>query len=404
MFTPSALLGRLQATLEDQPPFCSGTVSLAKKYLELYYGKENARYIDLTESSEGQVDLAALEDACAPASFGRNQETILDETYRRAGKMDPSNFMTRFSVSGAGLLDAIRLGLFTGPESKRDIRSELYALNVYGKDAFFKPHVDTPRSPHMFGSLVVVFPTPHEGGELILRRRGTEWTFDAAKLLAGCTDRIAYIAFFSDVEHEVLPVLSGHRVTFTYNLFYAPDRRQNAAPQKGLTVLQPLRVNSDAIFDSLRALLRDEHVLPHGGTLGFGLSHVYPLPSTWDDGPEPLDTIFESLKGSDAAIYHACERLGLNPRLRLVTNDYDEPIMLDHLSCLGDQVEDAMRELLDYDDGVILEKMESITGSDDKGDEAPDSKRETLGQEASRLLGHRNEWMEPDEHIILGVW
>jgi hypothetical protein len=33
----------------------------------------------------------------------------------------------------------------------------------------------------MFGSLVVVFPTAHKGGALVLRHRGQEWTFDSAK-------------------------------------------------------------------------------------------------------------------------------------------------------------------------------------------------------------------------------
>ncbi|KAI0291801.1 hypothetical protein B0F90DRAFT_335556 [Multifurca ochricompacta] len=30
--------------------------------------------------------------------------------------------------------------------------------------SFFEPHVDIPRGKYMFGSLVIVFPTAHEGG------------------------------------------------------------------------------------------------------------------------------------------------------------------------------------------------------------------------------------------------
>jgi hypothetical protein len=36
----------------------------------------------------------------------------------------------------------------------------------------------------MFGSLVIVFPTPHEGGALLLRHRGQEWIFDSDQALA----------------------------------------------------------------------------------------------------------------------------------------------------------------------------------------------------------------------------
>ncbi|KAI0294544.1 hypothetical protein BC826DRAFT_1137333 [Russula brevipes] len=101
------------------------------------------------------------------------------------------------------------------------VKVELYKLNFYGQGAFFKPNVDTPRGKKMFGSLVLVFPTPHEGGALLARHRGTEWTFDsAAELSAAPPSSIGYAAFLSDVEHEVAPVLSGHRITLTYNLYY----------------------------------------------------------------------------------------------------------------------------------------------------------------------------------------
>ena len=94
---------------------------------------------------------------------------------------------------------------------------------IAGEGAFFKPHQDTPLSDKMFGSLVVVFPTAHSGGALVLRHHGKEWTFDSAKLLHHDSDpdnRLAYVAFFSDVAHEVLPVLSGRRITVTYNLYW----------------------------------------------------------------------------------------------------------------------------------------------------------------------------------------
>jgi hypothetical protein len=72
----------------------------------------------------------------------------------------------------------------------------------------------------MFGSLVVVFPSRREGGALILRHGGQEWTFDSAEAVrAHDSPAIAYVAFYSDVEHEVTVVRSGYRVTLTYNLY-----------------------------------------------------------------------------------------------------------------------------------------------------------------------------------------
>ena len=34
----------------------------------------------------------------------------------------------------------------------------------------------------MLGSLVIVYPTPHQEGELVLRHKDHEWTFDANSL------------------------------------------------------------------------------------------------------------------------------------------------------------------------------------------------------------------------------
>lgn len=46
----------------------------------------------------------------------------------------------------------------------RGLRAELYKLNIYsGPSGKFKAHVDTPRSEHQIGSLVVSLPTTFEG-------------------------------------------------------------------------------------------------------------------------------------------------------------------------------------------------------------------------------------------------
>lgn len=82
----------------------------------------------------------------------------------------------------------------------------------------FHPHVDTPRGDGQFGSLVVCLPSAHSGGELLVRHEGTTVQFDwsTANVSSNC---IRWAAFYSDCEHEVLEVTSGHRLTLTYNLY-----------------------------------------------------------------------------------------------------------------------------------------------------------------------------------------
>lgn len=83
----------------------------------------------------------------------------------------------------------------------------------------------------MFGSIVIVLPTEFKGGELVLRHDGKEFKYDYSaektrtEVQAG-QEPVGWIAFFSDVEHEVLPVTEGYRVTLTYvRLFLSHGNR-----------------------------------------------------------------------------------------------------------------------------------------------------------------------------------
>jgi len=166
----------------------------------------------------------------------------------------------------------------------------------------------------MLGSLVIVFPTPHQGGELVLRHKDREWTFDANALMSlRSSPSLAYVAFYSDIEHEVLKVTSGHRITLTYNLYSAPSK-PNSNPTS-LTVTPSPSV-SDSFQVRLRGLLKSPEFLPNGGSLGFGLSHLYPV--TFKTA---LEDLVQYLKGEDAHIYRACQELQLKPRLRMIYDD-----------------------------------------------------------------------------------
>ena len=45
--------------------------------------------------------------SCAPATFGRKDKDILDESYRKAGKLDRSQFSVDFHPHDYGIIDAI---------------------------------------------------------------------------------------------------------------------------------------------------------------------------------------------------------------------------------------------------------------------------------------------------------
>lgn len=119
----------------------------------------------------------------------------------------------------------------------------------------FKPHVDTPRGSTQFGSLVVCLPLEHEGGQLQVRHKGQEVTYD----WGSHKDQISWAAFYSDCEHEVLEVKSGYRLTLTYNLY--------AVRGGGMvTGIEPpvLDATQLPIYTSLKDIVQNKNFMPEG--------------------------------------------------------------------------------------------------------------------------------------------
>ncbi|KAF8133348.1 hypothetical protein EV363DRAFT_1326017 [Boletus edulis] len=301
----------LQTALRDRSPLISGLCTIPDYQRILYYRHGDLiRCIDF--SNAGADDLEALYRACKPAEFGRNGESVLDESYRKAGKMEPISFSTLLDPHSLGIHEQVSKALLTRCHGTMD--AELYKLNVYGKVDFFKAHKDTPRNKNMFGSLVVLLPTAHEGGQFVLRQGEKEWTLDLASELAIATKPSVYfVAFYGDLEHEVLPVTSGYRVTLTYNLYHKPIQPSTSS------IFTPLhRKLKQALVD----LVNDKTKLPNGGYLGFGLIHEYV-----HTGHNLLQLLLGQLKGSDRALADVCDELGLRYSLRLLYREITEPFV-----------------------------------------------------------------------------
>jgi len=58
----------------------------------------------------------------------------------------------------------------------------------------------------MFGTLIVLLPCPHAGGDLVLRHNGEECNFSTtSKALRG----VQWLTFYADVERKLRAVTSG---------------------------------------------------------------------------------------------------------------------------------------------------------------------------------------------------
>ncbi|KAF4341782.1 hypothetical protein FBEOM_4293 [Fusarium beomiforme] len=263
------------------------------------HGKCSSLKLPLGDGTVSQVAFNTLLSDCQPATFGVGSKEVLDEEYRKAGKMDTEDFCTNFNPYEHGIVDTINQVLAQASQSDArglGVKAELYKLNVYsGPSGKFKPHVDTPRSDRQMGSLVVCLPTKHKGGQLAVRHGGREIVFDWAPKSA---DTIQWAAFFSDCEHEVLQVTEGHRVTLTYNLFWT-----SYGPASMSDHLRALDQESLHFFNALEKLLENKH-LTEKGLVGFSCTHAYPHTSKSSTG-----NLHHMLKGIDMVVYQALKRI-----------------------------------------------------------------------------------------------
>ncbi|KZV90430.1 hypothetical protein EXIGLDRAFT_121128, partial [Exidia glandulosa HHB12029] len=167
-------------------------------------------------------------------------------------------------------------------------------------------------------------------------------------------NQVSWVAFYSDVEHEVLPVQSGYRITLTYNLYFAAPPAQSLAPPVGV----------EPLLDAFKRLLQDPAFFPDGGRLGFALKHQYPVPANPDMDEDSMEkardvlrSLASALKGGDRALFQAASAVGLQPALRLAYElEYAGVYLLDHVFEGGYQI-DNWREAMDWTKGEHVEKM-----------------------------------------------
>jgi hypothetical protein len=154
--TPSASyeqkLTNLRNSIIHKPPFTSGSLQLSLSDFSLFYkinthdAPARSVYLDLIVHTFRTLyyhryvnfaditphELEQLTQACQPATFGVNKEEVMDETYRKAGKMDTDCFSTTLIPEHTDLIKIVRNYLLEGTDTSRQIKAELYKLNVYG--------------------------------------------------------------------------------------------------------------------------------------------------------------------------------------------------------------------------------------------------------------------------------
>jgi predicted 2-oxoglutarate/Fe(II)-dependent dioxygenase YbiX len=215
------------------------------------------------------------------APYGRGEQTLVDTNVRRTWQINSD----RIQIHGrawARTLETIVARVAEGLGVNGPVGAELYKLLVYDEGGFFASHRDSEKTAGMFATLIIILPAIYTGGELVIRHQGREVQID---LRCPEPSEAGFVAFYADAVHEVLPVVSGCRLTLVYNLSrQGPDR-------------QPMPPSYVSERNHLAVLLRrwDEGKDQVGD--GSPVKLIYPLEHSYT----AASLSFGALKGADAA-------------------------------------------------------------------------------------------------------
>jgi predicted 2-oxoglutarate/Fe(II)-dependent dioxygenase YbiX len=176
----------------------------------------------------GRIAFPLLPDQAAqlvaiaePAPYGRAEQTVVDCDIRRTWQIDPSRVRIgghRWEKTLAELVAEASASLGVN----EPVAADLYKLLVYDAGSFFVDHRDTEKVAGMFATMVLVLPSVHRGGELIVKHLDREVVLDPHPEEPS---EIGFVAFFGDCVHEVRPVTAGYRLTLVYNLRFSTGGR-----------------------------------------------------------------------------------------------------------------------------------------------------------------------------------
>jgi predicted secreted protein len=231
----------------------------------------------------------------------------------------------------------------------------------------------TPRGETHIGTLLLSLPSTYTGGALVVRQNGSEVFFDWSHSIS-----LEWAFLYSDCEHEVLPVTSGHRITIQYNVYDTPSELMTADPLvQADSRLDFFKSAIDTLLDANEAL-----------TLGFALRHEYPRDR---HSSGHLDDLKERLKGYDRVLLRLIEAKGLSWEFRVVWKISDEDWRerdVDHVT-ESDEFRAAEAQL----------KAADPKGSESWSDEYRRAYRKMEARSiADYLARHNSRWALPFRH------
>lgn len=120
------------------------------------------------------------------------------------------------------------------------LNANFYKLNIYEEGGFFTEHVDSLHGSNHFASFVMLLPSKHEGGTLLVSHEKEIKRFEFDKLSSNI-QCIQWTCFYTDCVHKVEHVTSGTRVLPQFDVY-----------------IEAVEEKDEEIFGYLDNLRRDE--------------------------------------------------------------------------------------------------------------------------------------------------
>jgi hypothetical protein len=255
-----------------------------------------------------------LQRHATPSPFGRGEETVMDPAYRRGTELKADELAfssqgdrdTEYKMFVRHIQRELRTSMFVG----KHVALKLYKLAIYEEGGHFDWHRDSTHNDAHHGTMLVALNTQWEGGELMLRHQGVETIVNMHPKKSGDKIRPVIVAFYTDIEHKVMPVTKGTRLVLQYDVEVIEQPPPDGIVPPSYTPLNKAvyrhrhiasHINTYPNLDQklVQAVVDEIRELHKGGTgvVAFPLTHLYRKASVKK----------EYLKGIDSALFDALE-------------------------------------------------------------------------------------------------
>lgn len=192
--------------------------------------------------------IKSLIDIAKPAKFGWRDKTLLNRRIRDVWEISANQLTItgdEWKKNFASILEQVKDDL--GLQQHATLKPSLHNLLIYERGQFFSPHQDSEKLKGMIASLVVILPSEHSGGSLVLDHQGVKKIFETKP---ENLEQLTYIAFYADCHHEVKPVSDGYRIALTYNLVFQESKNKKSDNTIKEPSIQPLIASITDYFSS----------------------------------------------------------------------------------------------------------------------------------------------------------